>query len=51
MALPFSLSGNPPKGFEEGSDYSCLLSRMTLNVGYRIDCRNKGRHTKMSEDF
>jgi len=46
MTSAFSLSGNPPKDFEQGSDYSNFILRMTLKVGWtRVET---GKWVKMS---
>ena len=48
MTSAFFLSGNPPKGFEQGSDYSHFILKMTLKVGWTSD---KGRNREMGEDL
>ena len=44
MTMTFSLSGNSLKGFEQRSEYSSLFLRIALNIGWRTDCRGKGRN-------
>lgn len=49
MTLAVSLRGNPPKSFEQERNYSSLILRLTLNIGWRTDCRDKGRKLETSE--